>query len=316
MDNELYDRKCSLLLVAGDEALDLSEMHITFEVKQEDEESPNNARIRVNNLSPDLVKRIKGEYGRVVLQAGYVGAYYGVIFDGTIKQWHEGREPNKVDTFLDILAADGDLAYNFSVVNACLRAGSTRKQRLDTVIRAMQSAGIKPGKLMVPETGGVLPRGKVLFGLARAALRGQTQNFGATWSMQNGDINIVPLADYLPGTEVVLNSMTGLVGRVEQTQEGVKARCLINPRIAVGGLVQIDNALVNQTSQQKDHVIPGAQLPYNQWTGIQNLADITADGLYRVYVAEYKGDNRGQAWWMDLILLAVDPVTKKVKEYG
>lgn len=313
--NELYDRKCTLLVVSGDEALDLSEMRIVFETKQEDEESPNNARIRVYNLSRETVARIQGEYTRVVLQAGYQNASFGVIFDGTIKQFGVGKE-NPTTTYLDILAADGDLAYNFSTVNKSLAAGSTPEQRIKALIEAMGPQGVTEGELIIPSTGGVLPRGKVLFGLARGALRSQVQNVGATWSIQNGKVNILPLTEYLPGEAVVLTSATGLIGRPQQTEGGIYARCLINPRIGIGGLVRIDNKSINKTFQQADFSIPGAQLPYNRYAGIQQLADVTADGLYRVYVAEYNGDTRGQPWWMDLVLLAVDPSTMKVKAYG
>lgn len=320
--NELYLRKASLIVMQsngepfpGDEGLDLSEMHFTFEVHQEDEESPNNARIRVYNLARETVARIQGEYVRVVLQAGYQNASYGVIFDGTIKQFGVGKE-NPKTTYLDLLAADGDLAYNFATINKSLAAGSTPEQRVKALIEAMAPKGVTQGEVLIPGTGGVLPRGKVLFGMARAGLRAQTQNLGATWSIQNGKVNVIPLQEYLPGEAVVLTSATGLIGRPEQTQNGVRARCLINPRIGVGSLVRIDNASINKLYQQADFNIPTGQLPYNRYAGVQMLADVTADGLYRVYVAEYQGDTRGKPWWMDLILLAVDPATMKVKAYG
>lgn len=319
--NELYLRKVSLLLVEGSNALDLSDFHIIFDVQQEDQESPNNARIRVHNLAPDLVKRIKGEYSRVVLQAGYQQTNYGVIFDGTIKQWGEGRENDRVNTFLDILAADGDQAYNFAYINKSLNAGSTPEQRLEVLFQAMGALDVTRGTV-VPQAnanqtfGGTLPRGKVFWGLARTHLRSQVENLGATWSIQNGKINIIPLEEYLPGQAVVLNSLTGLVGRPEQTQEGVLARALINPRIGIGNLVKIDQASVNRVSQHSNSVIPVGQLPYDKRVGVQYLADVSADGLYRVYVIKYQGDTKATPWWMDLILLSVDPSTNKVKAYG
>lgn len=328
--NELYQRKCSLLLVArqrmnnpsafvagasGDHALDLSDMHITFHSKQEDEESPNSCSIRVHNLSQETLLRIQGEYSRVVLQAGYQHSAYGVIFDGTIRQFRIGKE-NATTSFLDILAADGDLAYNFSIVNKSLKAGSTPQQRIEALIDAMTPNGVTKGEVLIPGTGGILPRGKVLFGLAKGALRAQTANVGATWNIQAGRVNVTPLDEYRPGEAVVLTSATGLIGIPEQTQQGVYARCLINPRLNVGGLVKIDNRSINETIQQRDLAIPGAQLPYDKYVGIQQFADVTADGLYRVYVAEYQGDTRGLPWWADLTLLAVDPATLKVKTHG
>lgn len=309
---QLYLRKSSLLLVEGEKALDMSDMHIVFETKQDDEQSPNNCAIRVFNLSPATVTKVKGEYSRVVLQAGYENAGFGVIFDGTIKQFKQGRVDAKT-TYLDLLAADGDIAYNFAVCSRSLAAGSKPQDRVNAVMQSFAAHGVTAGSLTVQGTGGILPRGKVLFGLARAMMRQQVENVGSTWNISNGQVNIIPLTGYLPGEAVVLTSATGLLGRPEQTQDGVKARCLINPRIQVGGLVRIDNASINQTLAHRNAVIPGAQLPYSRYAGLEMFADVTADGLYRVYVCEFKGDTRGLPWWQDLTLLAVDPVTLQLK---
>lgn len=316
MSDVQYLRKASLLVVEGDEALDLSAMHFQFATRQADEESPDNCSIRVYNLSEDTVKRIKGEYSKVVLQAGYESSAFGVIFQGTIKQFRSGKDPVGINTYLDILVADGDMAYNFAVVNKTLAAGSTPSQRLDAMVGAMAPKGVEPGKLIVPSTGGVLPRGKVLFGLARAALRQETASQGSTWTISNGQVNVVPLDGYLPSEAVVLSSASGLIGRIEQTEDGMRCRALINPKLVIGALVQIDNASINTTEQAPNSEIAGGQVPYDKWAGVQQFATVAADGLYRVYSAEFIGDTRGPEWYVDMVALAVDPVTKKVKPYG
>lgn len=312
-----YLRKASLLLVQGDKALDLSALHFKFKTSQEDEESPSNCRIQVFNLSPDTMKTIKKEYSEVILQAGYEHAAFGVIFKGTIKQFKTGRE-NATTTYLEILAADGDLAYNFAQCSTSMAAGCTRQERVKAVLESMSPKGVTAGQLLIDATGGVLPRGKVLFGLARGLLRSEVQSIGATWSIQDGKVNVIPLDGYLPGEAVILNAATGLIGRAEQTADGIRARCLLNPKITVGGLVKIDNASINQTSQKDGQGPPegNAQLAYNQYAGLQLLANTTDDGIYRVYVVECEGDTRGQAWYSDLICLTVNPVTQKVKPYG
>lgn len=312
--NELFGRRCSLLVSNGVDALELSDLRVTFETRQEDEESPNNCKIRVYNLGRDQMQLIQDEYTEVILQAGYWGAPFGVIFKGQIKQFRKGREDSKT-TYLDILAADGDEAYNFAMVNRTLVAGSDPKQRVAAIAQAMGAKGVEPGSIEIPGTGGILPRGKVLFGLARVAMRQETRARGATWNINNGQVNVVPLDSYLPGEAVVLTVQTGLIGRPEQTEGGLRATCLINPRITVGGLVKIDNGSINQTIQQRGFAVPGAQIPYDRYAGIQQFADITADGLYRAYVVECVGDTRGQDWYMHLVLLAVDPVTLKLKPY-
>ena len=308
-DSVQFNRAASLLLVgSGEKGLDLSKMRFTFKTVQCDEESPNNAEIRIYNLKPETVKNIKAEYQRVVLQAGYETAI-GVIFDGTIKQFREGKESN-IDSYIDILVADGDLAYNWAVVNKTLEVGTTSQERVLAALDAMKAQGATEGYL-APFTGGALPRGKVLFGLARGIMRAETENLGATWNIENGAVNIVPLSGYKPGTAVVLNAATGLIGRPEQTDNGVQVRCLLNPRITVGNLIKIDNKAVNLTINAKG---TPAGTTYNSYTAIQNLASITTDGLYRVYVAEHHGDTWGNDWFTDIVALAIDTDTMKVRE--
>lgn len=293
------------------ELLDLSELHFQFKTANQDDEGPNNCAIRVYNLSQSTVQKLlKFNYTRVILQAGYEGSF-GVIFDGTIKQFKPGRE-NNTDTYLDILAADGDLGYNFAVINDTAAAGSTPQQRATQVAAAFDKYGVKLGQDLA-QTGGTLPRGKVLFGMARTFMTNESTSRLATWSISNGVINIIPLDGYLPGEAVVLNAGTGLIGIPEQTIDGIRCRALLNPRIVVGGRVQIDNALINKTVQANGNPFG---IPFNQWAAPQFLANVSNDGFYRVYVAEYTGDTRGQDWYVDLVCLSIDATTNKVKPYG
>lgn len=316
--NTQYLRKATLYAInGGNTALDLSSLHFRFQTVQNDEESPANCSIRVHNASDATLVGLKTEFNQVVLNAGYENAAFGLIFKGTIKQFRVGREPDGVTNYIDLLISDGDLGYNNGMVNKTLTAGMTAKQMLDATISDLKTVGLVGDTRGFPSTGGILPRGKVLFGMARSHIRQQVQSNGCTWSIQNGVIQVIPLTGYLPGEAVVLRADSGLIGRVEQTADGMKARCLLNPNIIVGGLVKIDNASVNQTFAQDPNVTQGAgQLAYNKYAGIQQLADLSTDGLYRVYVAEYTGDTRGQEWYTDITCLKVDPVTQKVNPNG
>ncbi len=305
-------RKVELFLTdpATGKGLDLSEFHIKFKCSAADTESPNNASMRVYNLAPDTVRRVRNEFSQVTLQAGYEGNF-GVIFQGTVKQYRVGRE-NATDTYLDILAADGDVGYNFSTVRATLSpAASDTKGRVDAIMKGFGEKGLRPGYTALP-TGGVLPRGKVLFGMARALMRQEVWSQGSTWSIQQGAVNIIPLKGYLPNTAVVLNALTGMIGVPESTIDGVKVRCLLNPRIQAGNRVQIDNKTINQTL----HTNPNAPIAYNQYTGIQLFASATDDGIYRVYVAEHEGDTRGQPFYTDIIALSINADTNLVASNG
>lgn len=319
MSDVQFGRKATLLVAGGGEGLDLSDTHFKFEVRNSDNEGPNTASIRIYNLSVGTVKRITGrtpvEYTRIVLQAGYEGSF-GVIFDGTIKQFRRGRE-NATDTYLDILAAASDLEYNFGVCNITLAAGATHEQIVNVVSKSM---GLQPGSVKADDalrtTGGALPRGKVLWGLGRLHLRNLAASMGSTWTIEDGKVNVTPLTGYLPGKAVVLSPLTGMVGVPEQTDQGVRVKCLLNPRLRIGALVQIDQASVNQTFAQASSALPAGQLPYDKYAGLVTLADVTADGYYRCYVAEFVGDTRGQEWYTEIVGLAVDISSDTVKAYG
>lgn len=301
-----YKRKCTLVVTEGEKGLDLSELRITFATQQQDVESPSNVLIRVHNLADDTEKRIRGEFSRVTLQAGYDAAF-GVIFQGQIKQFGMGRVDAK-NKYLDLLCADGDEAYNFAYVNKTLAAGSNARDEVNAAGAAMKPHGIDMGYI-ADATGGVLPRGKVLFGLARASMRRAARNMGTSWTINNGQVNVVPLDGYLPGEAVALNSQTGMIGVPQQTENGLIVTCLLNPKIVVGGLIQINERDINRVIGAPGNT---ANVAYNTYTGVQRLATTTFDGFYRVIVAEHRGDTRGQEWYTTMTCLAVNRDTLKI----
>lgn len=317
-DGVQYLRKCTLFVVGTDEkAIDLSQLRIVFNVQVADSQSPNNAAIRVYNLSGDTVKKITGktpvEYRRVVLSAGYENAAFGVIFDGTIKQFRKGREDAKT-SYLDILAADNDVGYNFGLCNRTLAAGATPEQVCDVAAQAM---GVTKGNLSGLHTGGlVYLRPKVLYGMGREVLASVVRTQGASWSVVNGQLQILPLDSYLPGEAVDLNAQTGLVGIPEQTDEGIKVTALLNPKIVIGGRIRLNNDDINQIMAQSQFKLPLGQFAFNSYAGMNFPAAIDADGFYRVLVAEHVGDTRGNPWYTTIIGLSVDPTTDEVAPYG
>lgn len=290
---------------------DLSALRFKFEVRASDLDTPNNAVIRVYNLADSTIENIR-EFNQVSLQAGYVNGNVGTIFSGDVKQYRRGKESN-VDSYLDILAADGDQAYNFGIVNTTLAPGSNLTQRLNALADAM---GVvldkKAPQIIANSTGGIipLPRGKVLYGMARTHLRNIANSTSTRWSIQNGVLTFVPLAGYLPGQAVVINSTTGMIGQPEATDQGITVKTLLNPLIKIGTRVQINNKDINQTIK----IYGTGQVGYQDTLYLP--ARTTEDGFYRVMVAEHFGDTRGNEWYSDLVCLDVDVTNNSVLPYG
>lgn len=298
--SDQYLRVCTLLVssVSGT-ALDLSQLRIKFAVKRSESMTPNTADIRVYNLEEQTAIRIRKEFTKVTLNAGYAGNN-GVIFQGNIKQVILGRE-SATDTYIDIIAGDGDLAYNFAVVVQTLAAGATQMNQVNAAADAMKDKGVTKGHIGELPTQ-QLPRGKVMFGNARNYMRAVSQTTNNSWSIQDEKITFIGTKAYLPGERVVLTSVTGMVGTPEQTNEGINVKCLLNPKIKVGGRIVIDNKSIQQLKINLNITDPkqiAKSIP----------APLTADGTYFVLVVEYLGDTRGIEWYCNLICLNIDVTT-------
>jgi len=298
-DGLQYLRKYNLIVsnVSG-QGLDLEGLKILFEVKKTDSQTPNTAMIKVYNLNTATVKQIQDEFTRVVLQAGY-DSNYGVIFDGQIKATRKGKE-NGTDTFVEISASDGDVAYNYAIVNQTLTAGATQADQIQIASITMQQQGVSQGFVAETESAS-LPRGKVMYGQSREYLRKSTQRTESSWSIQDGKFQVVKNEGFLSGQAVVLNSKSGLVGTPEQTEGGIKARCLLNPLLRIGARVKIaESDIQTATLPNTDPYAPPNEQP-----------EITKDGLYKILSIDFLGDTFGNDWYSDFVCVNIDETTQK-----
>lgn len=315
-------RECTLLVATGERAgeagvdlskmkfpaLDLSPLRIRFQVQQSNFQSPNHAAIRVYNVARDTIAELRArEYRTVSLSAGYKHSAVGEIFRGEIKQYRIGKE-SPTETYLDILAADGDFGYTQGTSNFAFTTATPR------IVIDQVAADMGMKVRYHPDLTGLdkgWARGKVGFGMSRARLADAVRSVSATWSIQNGVVEVLPLYSYWPGQAVVLNHMNGLIGQAEATAEGIKCTCLLNPKLRIGGLIRLNSNEVNQTIDRSGG--PAPFFRYDQYRGLQWQGKvIDGDGFYRALVVEYEGDTHSTDWYSTIVALAVDVTSKKV----
>jgi hypothetical protein len=300
-----YIRQVSLVVGSETSVIDLSEMQIKFEVLRGDAQTPNTCSARVYNLSAQTANRLKsGEFTAIVLKGGYQDNF-GVIFQGTVKYVYFGHETS-ISSYVDIVAADGDEAYQYATVNLSLAAGSKPQDHLNVALKSMAEYDVQFDTGIGHKlTGNNLPRGKVFYGMARDVLRQTAADQGMTWSIQDGSLNMILQTSYRPGDAVVLTSATGLIGFPEQTQNGIHVKCLLNPAIKIGGLIKIDNASVQRynfdlsmTGDKTNFMIP----------------ELSADGLYKVLFVNHAGDTRGNDFYSNITCLSINPTIAPTAE--
>jgi len=298
-------------------------LRVRFTVNYWTAQTPASLHARIYNLSATTVQRIVGLAGQnratiagvpgktsaqVVLKAGYQ-ANFGQLFQGYIYQLRTGKESN-VDSFIDIFAADGDAAHNFAFLSKSLAKGYTSQDVFSHCADSFEpmqvtSNGPPDGLQSQPA-----PRGKVLFGMTRDTLSdlGESNNF--TWNIYQGQLQAYPKFAVRPGQAVVINSSTGQIGVPEQTETGVQVMCLLNPAIAWGTRIRLNNSeiaqlklsAINATINQRA-ASPNAALG-NQGAWVPPL---NSDGDYVVVYATHVGDTRGPEWFTRITALSIDP---------
>jgi hypothetical protein len=307
-----------------DRGIDLSNLRCRFNVNKTTNQSPNVFFARVYNLSPTTLAKVL-EFTRVQVHAGYRYANYGMIFDGRVVQYRRGKE-NPVDTYLEIHAGDGDGAVNEAMFYGVTHPGT----KVAKLVQDLQAAQKKydqdlkdPAPLPKDAYDQYIRKTRLDFGQVRNIQRELDNAWETQHGIDNGLPVIIPKGAYRTGEAVVLSPKTGLVGLPEVTPQGIQAKCLLNPRIVLGGLVKIDNSVLSGVAytpgtaaqiDQNGNIVAGnptgglltgelAQALLKQQLEVAWTSPI---GLYKVLLMNINGDTRGNSWYNEMIMVALD----------
>ena len=299
-------RACTLSL-SGSSSLSIpgggpTDLRIEFAIGASTIQSPNPARFRITNPNPQTIASFKNkEFQTVTLEAGYQDNV-GLIYSGDVKQSLYAHAEDNVTAYIDVFCAEGGNAYQQARVGKTLAAGYKPQDKAQLALDAMAPFGVTGfGLVNVDLSQPSYPRGRPFIGMARDLLRQVALSAGATWSIHGGKVDMIDHDKPIPSSgSVVLNSSTGLIGWPQQTEDGIIARCLINPAIKVHTQVQIDQASINEA--EKDNTPTGDASTKN--INLDKTGQIAADGIYNVVFMETEGDTRGQPWYMTLTLQA------------
>ncbi|NHN33549.1 phage protein [Paenibacillus agricola] len=275
----LYGRRYRIIVSGPDgTALDVSQLRCTFRIQKTALQPPNFCEIVLYNLEPNTENAIIKEGNRIIVEAGYEGDQYGVIFDGDIIQPIRDKE-DAVTYRLTLVSLDGDRFMNQGFVGFSVLKGQSSRALIEK-IASEAKVPVQLGSISDGFDKTELSRGKVVFGLAKDYLRQLAQTQDATFYMEDGKVNIVKVTDPPVGEIIELSPTSGLIGQPVQNDQGITFKCLLNPRIKIFQFVRIDNSLIRAQTFQTGQII----------------RNLDAEGLYRVIGITYTGDTRGDAW--------------------
>jgi hypothetical protein len=239
-------------------------LQLTFEVDKKAKARSNKARITVVNLGPQNVDFIQEPGTRVRLLAGYRNNAE-VIFVGDIATKGVTTDFTGPDRVTEIEAADAGPQIETTRFSRSFAEGTTARQVANAIVDQM---GLPRGNLDDPAFAELdelsWSTGVAFFSPARDALSEVLSFVGATWSGQDGVLQVLRPGETTRERAVLLSPTTGLIGAPRRQKKGLEVTSFLQPQIRPGRALEIRSPDIN--------------------------------GFYRVTQCQHRGDFRGSEW--------------------
>jgi len=272
-----YKRVVRVEIDGAAERVEIGDVKVRFVIRKNRSKQPNDGEISIYNLSPATAASARETGASVRLFAGYEGAEILISQSGIIKVRTEYAPPDII-TVIETL--DGIVPLRETRLSLSFVDGATVRQVIDAIARQMGLV-VRPVRinLDVPMRGGYSRVGR-----AGPALAEVTSRVGATWSVQNGDLLILGPDGVAPREAALIAPDTGML-RVPEPMETETDSERIARKTRAGFRV---------SSLLRGEIEPGDPV-------VVRSRDVS--GQFVVDEIEHRGDNRGQEFFSDMIVL-------------
>jgi len=264
----LYGRKIRVDV----DNLRIENLNVSFDISYEKLDF-GKAEIKIYNLNKTHRKAIEDSKSSTVsLSVGYEGTAYDRIFFGEMRRSFSEKKGGWITT---LQTGDGDKAAK-SRINKSYRPKTPKRIVWADLVKALKSSGIGVGNAIQKFQSGSyqdgideLIHGGASSGKTLKLLKKMARSAGLDVQIQDQELVISAVGEPLDATAVVLSPRSGLIGNPQKGVDGeLKARALIIPGLRPKRLVQIESPSLS--------------------------------GLYVIEKSKYKGEIRGQDWYVDM----------------
>lgn len=251
--------------------LDSPGMRIQFKIDRTLEKEPNTSQIIVTNLSPTRRQSLQKKGVKVLLEAGYKATGIQRIFSGDVRTVDHVRNAADWDTTMKL--GDGERAWLYARVNESFAPGTLVS---DAMKKIAQATGLELGNVndKAAAIDKVLDQGWCAAGSAVRAFDKIVKSIGKTWSVQDGQLQILDPYESLSLPIPEITPDTGLIGSPEMGSPPAKGK---------PALLKF-KALLFATK-------PGAKV---------KLKSSRYNGNIRVHRCHFIGDTHGGEWYSEI----------------
>lgn len=263
----LFDRVCKVI-VGG---LEISNLDLSFSVSKDLTPKPNKAEIKIWNLTEahrSAIEQMKDV--PCLIEAGYKAGTSNIFLGDLRSSLTVIEGPDWVTS---LSSGDGEKATQKARVNISVKKNTPTT---DILKLAAKSLGVGEGNLKTAASqiqsaglGTIFTAGTVLSGSAVREMTNICRAVGLTWSVQDGKLQILPLAKALDGEAIKLSAATGMVG---------------SPSVDTKGVLKVTTLMIPD-------VFPGRKIV---------LDAVRLKGQYRIEKTQHQGDTFGGDWKIEI----------------
>lgn len=251
------------------ESMVINNLRVTFSIKKTLTSEPNTGEISIYNLNDSTRNLITSkQYYFLELSVCYKEDILRLIFSGdilTIENKLTGQ-----DIITTLRCGDGQRAYTEKTIVKTMEKG---QQDSDFLNEAVSSFEVQRGVIDLPNDR-FLPRGKVMMCDVRDIMNKIAINNNADWSIQNGQLFVIPKDKALANDEGwLISRTTGMIGSPRKSNQGIEITTLCNPHYKIGSLVRVESKLTE------------------------------FNGDYKIKTIEHNGDLYGTNWHSKLVCI-------------
>lgn len=288
------------------------DLRCSFDIEMyvDNKSKTNKGTVSVYNLTDDTVNKISTRFGKILLEAGYKGNIKGIVEGDVVNVKTTKQGSDRVTVF--------ELAPNF--INTAIKPFSfvlPENTKLSFLIKGVATAlGLAlPNSNKKQEWEDiVIPYGYPVYGTGKQVLDEIASCYSVEWRIQDGILYVTDrygLNNSKRESAIVLNKNTGLIDIPYISTEEVSK--------SIGQALEEDNEqLLREIISLKKDGTPRKKTKYkarrygvkvnallnpavkpNSLFKIETGLD-QVDGYYRVRSVKFKGDTRGNEWYMEL----------------
>ena len=274
---EFFDRQYRFSAgPAGQKGFELGEtsssqpipLHVNFSFQKADLETANNGKVEIWNLNLEHLEMLNKDGCCVSMKAGY-GSHLSLIFAGRVS--YATTVPDGADRKTEIEVVDTLVEISDTNVSLSYKGKVNWRTIMDDTAKQMGVAVSYSYNMTFAD----IPNGFSYVGKAKNVFSKGCACCGATWSIQNGVLQIKKKGDTMSREVYVLSADSGLIG--------------IPQRVVVA---ENEETGKNDMGWDVEYLLNGA-INVDDFVKLESKV-IT--GFFRVYSVEISGDNISGDW--------------------